>query len=106
MTGKAYSFGDNTSQKLGISGPNLNIAMQVLEVQDKEGNTIELHKMENIETGRTHSEMSDENGFVYSVGLNATGQLGTEDNNSRTKFTKIGQEEIITNSKTINIPVR
>ena len=38
----------------------------------------------------------DENGFVYTVGLGTSGQLGTEDNISRTSYTKIGNVEIIT----------
>ena len=61
--------------------------------------------MEIVEAGVNHSSISDKNGYVYMVGLNTNGQLGTEDNNNREIFTKIGRVEIITKPEEITIPV-
>ena len=105
LDGKAYSWGDNTSSKLGIEGKTVDFATQITKVQDKDGNELELKKIENIETGRTHSSISDEDGFVYTVGLNNLGQLGTEDNVARTIFTRIGRIEIITDPLELRIAV-
>lgn len=55
--------------------------------------------------GKNHSSISDENGFVYSVGLNTKGNLGTEDNSAKVTFTKIGETEVKCIPEEINIPV-
>ena len=63
--GKVYVWGENTNKKLGVNEEKLNYATELTTVQDKQGNDIQLIKMENVEVGKTHSSISDENGFVY-----------------------------------------
>ncbi len=103
--GEAYVWGDNTNKKLGISDAKIAYAKQVTQIQDNESTELELKPFEIVEAGNNSSYLADINGFVYSVGLNTKGQLGTEDNTNRTVFTKIGHEEIITKPGEINIPV-
>ncbi len=109
--GKAYAWGDNSNTKLGITGENgaqlakTPNATQITKIQDKEGNELESEKFELVETGKTHSSISDVDGFVYSVGLNSKGELGTEDNVNRTVFTKIGNIGIITRPEFITVEV-
>ncbi len=103
--GKAYVWGDNTNKKLGIAEANINYAKQITQVQDKDGNVLEEKQFEIVEAGNNSSYLADTDGYVYSVGLNASGQLGTEDNTNRTVFTRIGKQDIITNPKELKIPV-
>ncbi len=103
--GKVYVWGDNTNKKLGIEDANTAIATEINTIQDKDGNPLNIEEMEIVETGKNHSSISDKNGFVYSIGLNKTGALGTEDNQNRTIFTRIGIIDIITKPENINIPV-
>lgn len=106
LDGTAYTFGDNENQILGVNGTNVIFATPITEVQDKDENILEMPKLEVIETGKSHSSIADTEGFVYSVGINTSGQLGTEDNTDKIKFTKIGHPEIMTKPKILNIPVR
>ena len=109
--GKAYAWGDNSNTKLGITGDNgAQIAKTpnptlINKIQDKEGNELTLEKFELAETGKTHSSISNVDGFVYSVGTNQKGELGTEDNANRTVFTKIGNIGIITRPEFITVGV-
>ena len=103
--GKVYAWGDNTNKKIGITDTKTAYATEVTALQDKEGNSIELKKMEVVETGTNHSTISDINGFVYTVGLNTEGELGTGDNNNREIFTKIGNIEILSIPDEINVSV-
>lgn len=106
MDGTAYAWGDNQYSKLGIDvGDKITYATKITKAQDKEGNEINLGKIEIVETGKKHSSISDEKGFVYSVGANHAGKLGTGDNIDRNIFTRIGELEIATNPKQMNLPV-
>ena len=103
--GKAYVWGDNTNKKLGIGNAKIAYATQVTQVQDKDGSELGLKQFEIVETGNNSSYLVDKEGYVYSVGLNASGQLGTEDNKNRTVFTRIGKLDIITIPDELNILV-
>ena len=103
--GKCYVWGDNSNYKLGIYEDKVNIATEIPVVQNRSGDNLELPKFEIAETGKNHSNIMDENGFVYSVGLNTRGQLGTEDDIDREVFTKLGTIGITTRPKEISIPV-
>lgn len=105
LSGKAYVFGNNTNKKLGIEETNINYAKEIIKFQDKESKELTNLQIEKIETGKNHSIISDIRGFVYTVGLNTSGELGTEDNQNREIFTKIGNIEIMTEPKEINIPI-
>ena len=103
--GEGYVFGENTNKKLGIEDEKINYAKEITKLQDKNGNELDLAKLEIVSTGKTHSVIADIDGFVYTSGLNENGELGTEDNENREIFTKIGRTEIMTDPKEINIPV-
>ncbi len=103
--GEAYVWGDNTNKKLGITEANTNYATQILHTYDKEGIELELKPFEIVEAGNNSSYLADKDGYVYSVGLNSLGQLGTEDNTNRTVFTKIGKTDIITMPEEIKVPL-
>ena len=105
LEGNAYAWGENSNNKIGIEPVKISYATQITKLQDKEGNEIPLRKIENIETGITHSSISDQYGYVYSVGLNKNGELGTEDNIARAIFTRIGNIEVVSNPEGIYIPV-
>ena len=105
MEGKAYVFGDNTNKKLGVEGSKITYATEITKIYSEKGIEVELKDIESVETGNTHSTITDVNGFVYSVGLNTKGQLGTGDNTARAVFTRIGYEDIITDPEEINIKV-
>jgi len=96
IDGKVYVWGDNVNKKLGITASSVNVATQIIKVQDKIGTVLELPKISKVSAGLNSSALVDENGFVYTVGLGTLGQLGTEDNISRTSYTKIGNVEVIT----------
>lgn len=89
LEGNGYVWGDNSYNKLGKEEAYYNPPAKITKVQDKEGNSLELNKIENIEVGYNHSSISDEYGFVYSAGLNSSGELGTEDYDNRSIFTRI-----------------
>lgn len=61
--------------------------------------------MEIVTTYKNHSSFADEQGSVYTVGLNTKGELGTGDKTAREVFTKIDQKEIKIIPDEINIPV-
>lgn len=103
--GKVYVFGDNSNKKLGIENKNVNYAVQVLNLQDVTGNPLTLQKMEIVEVGLNHASISDEYGYVYSVGLNKDGQLGLGDNDNRSIFTKILGSKIMTVPDIVRVPV-
>ena len=103
--GKAYVWGDNTNKKLGITDAKIAYATEVSKVQDKDGNEINLSDMEVVEAGVNNSYLADINGYVYSVGLNTQGQLGTEDNVNRTIFTRIGKLDITTKPEQLKVAV-
>lgn len=105
INGKAYVWGDNTNKKLGIDALKTSYAEQITKMQDKEGKELNLSKIENIETGYNHSSISDRDGYVYSVGVNTNGELGTEDNVNRQIFTRIGRVEIKTRPDPVKVPV-
>lgn len=103
--GKVYVWGDNTNKKIGIEESKVNYAVELTNLQDKEGNQLNIAKMENVEIGKNHSSISDEEGYVYSVGLNTNGQLGTKDNIDRNIFTKIGDTKITNIPDEIILPI-
>ena len=125
--GTAYGFGNNKNSNLGITANSdststdslssstsssstttstitaANYATKITSVNDISGDTIDLPKFELVETSDTNSTLMDENGFVYTVGINKNGNLGTSDNIDRTIFTKIGKIDITSNPKNINV---
>lgn len=103
--GKVYVFGDNTNKKLGIDEAKTTYPVELTKLQDLEGNEIPLNKIEIVSTYKEHSAISDEEGSVYTVGLNTKGELGTGDKNARQIFTKIDQKEIRIIPEEINLPV-
>jgi len=92
--GKVYVWGNNINKKLGITQTSVNMAIEIIKVQDKTGLLLEIPKFEKIASGLLNTVIVDENGYVYSVGIGNFGQLGTKDNNTRTVYTKIGDIEI------------
>lgn len=103
--GKAYVWGDNTNKKLGITETKTAYAKEITKLQEKNGTEIDLRKIELVEAGTNHTTIVDEKGFVYTVGLNTLGQLGTEDNKNRDKYTRIGNVEIITHPEELKVGV-
>ena len=67
QNGKAYAFGDNTNQKLGITGDKILFATQIEKLQYKNEEPIELTDIEIVEVGKNNSCIADKDGFVYSV---------------------------------------
>lgn len=70
-------------------------ATSVSIVQDKSGNDLTLPKFELAEAGSNHMAIADTDGYVYTIGLNISGELGLGDTKDRTNFTKIGGLDII-----------
>lgn len=101
--GIAYVWGDNTKQKLGAEALKVMYATPVSIVQDKAGNDLTLPKFELAEAGTNHMAIADTDGYVYSIGLNSSGELGLEDTKDRTRFTKISGVDIITVPKITEI---
>ncbi len=99
IDGKAYVWGDNSNNKLGIEEENILYPKQITNLQTKDGTILELKEIENIETGRNHSLISDKEGFVYGVGLNTDGQLGTSDNKNKLIYTEIRRTILTTNKE-------
>ncbi len=95
-SGKVFVWGDNISSKIGIEETSSNIATQIVNAQDKKGNTLSIPLIERISAGTNNTVLSDINGNLYTVGIGTDGQLGTEDNISRNIYTKIGELDIIT----------
>lgn len=67
INGKVYVWGDNANKKIGIDEIRTSYATQITKLQDRDGKTLELSKIENVETGVNHSSISDEYGYVYTV---------------------------------------
>ena len=103
--GKAYVWGSNINNKLGISDVQTAYPIQIEKVQDLQGNEIPLKKIEIVDTYKDHSCIADEDGSVYTVGLNTKGELGTKDKTSRDIFTKIDKIEITSIPEEISVPV-
>ncbi len=103
--GKAYVWGDNTNKKLGITDENINYAEQVTQLQEKDESEVELKSIEIVEAGDNSSYVADIDGYVFSVGLNTLGQLGTEDNKNREVFTKIGKIDIVTRPEELKVAI-
>ncbi|MBO5478752.1 MAG: cadherin-like beta sandwich domain-containing protein [Clostridia bacterium] len=99
LNGDVYVWGDNTNSKIGISDKLTTYATKITKVQDKQENEIPLKAMENVAAGKNKSSLSDVDGFVYSVGLNTNGQLGTNDNKARDIYTLIGEKKVTTNEE-------
>ena len=67
IDGKAYAWGDNANSRLGITDKISNYAQQILKMQNLDDEELELTKIENVETGRNHSNISDKSGFLYTT---------------------------------------
>ncbi len=65
--GTGYTWGDNTNKKIGVEDTKARYATEITKVQTRLGEELTLRKIENVEVGETHSAISDESGFVYTV---------------------------------------
>lgn len=73
-------------------------------MQYKNGEDADLSVIEAVSAGKNHMGIADKDGFVYSCGNNASGELGLGDNKSRIIFTRIGNMDIMVDN--MYIPVR
>jgi len=103
--GKLYTWGDNENKKIGLSLSAYNLATEVLEGLNEKETVIDIKDIEIVAGGKNHSAIADVNGFVYTVGLNSSGQLGTEDNTNRPLFREVGHKEIKVNPENIILPI-
>ena len=91
--GELYSCGYNFNGQLGLGdsglGTNRNIFTQVNTNFQHGINPVETDPT-SICTGHFHSLVRDQNGDLWSCGLNANGQLGLGDTNQRNDFTLVG----------------
>ena len=103
--GEAYTWGNNNVFKIGLESSEKTIlnATKITKVCDIEGNEIELKNMEIAEAGQNKGSLMDEEGYVYSVGQNTVGQLGTLDNETREIYTKISKKDILTKPEDMKI---
>ena len=105
FSGKLYDWGNNENKKIGLSLSNYNLATEVTEGLNEQETIINMENIEIVAGGLNHSVIADVDGFVYTVGINNYGQLGTEDNVNRQLFREIGQKEIKVNPEEIIVPV-
>ena len=81
------------------------MATKITQMQDINENPIETKQIETVETGKKHTNIVDKQGFVYTVGQNPNGELGTGETKNKSTFTLIGDIEIVTKPKELQIPV-
>lgn len=87
--GKVYGWGLNTSGQLGINSVvNTRYAQEMLDIKGLEAVT----DIIDIKAGRLHSVVLDKNGYVYSTGYNAHGELG--DNTTANKTILVKTKEV------------
>ena len=63
------------------------MATKITQMQDINENPIETKQIETVETGKNHTNIVDKQGFVYTVGQNPNGELGTGETKNKSNYT-------------------